>query len=81
MRCLLDFGRLQDPALLLRLQLLNEKIFPSAHATGGRFDNSGLERTLEQQPQVAEPLAALRGVLDTVYERQRRIYGCPLPRL
>mmetsp|Transcript_71718 Transcript_71718/g.226652 ORF Transcript_71718/g.226652 Transcript_71718/m.226652 type:complete len:82 (+) Transcript_71718:116-361(+) len=80
MRCLLDVGRFQDPTLLVRLQSLSEKPLPSKHSPGGRFNNSGLERTLEEQPQVAEPLAALRGVLDTVYRRQQRIYGCPMPK-
>jgi len=79
MRCIIDFGGLHDPTLLLRLQLLDTKKFPSSHATSGRFDNSDLERTLEQQPHVAEPLAALRRVLGAVYQRQQGVYGCPLP--
>lgn len=81
MGCLIDFAGLQSRVDLPRLQLLDLSQFPSTHATAGLYNNTDLERTLEQQPHVAEPLGAVRNVLRAVYERQRRVYSCPVPEL
>jgi len=79
MECLLSFSGLGDATAMDRLQFLDVSRYPSDHTTSGQFNNTALEQLLEQHPAIAGPVPALRAALSTIYERQHRIYGCPVP--
>eukprot|EP00746_Dinoflagellata_sp_MGD_P078599 gnl/MRDRNA2_/MRDRNA2_31417_c0_seq1.p1 gnl/MRDRNA2_/MRDRNA2_31417_c0~~gnl/MRDRNA2_/MRDRNA2_31417_c0_seq1.p1 ORF type:complete len:416 (+),score=69.15 gnl/MRDRNA2_/MRDRNA2_31417_c0_seq1:97-1344(+) len=81
MKCIIKFYGIDESSTLL--EELNTLYRPPGsndpHVTSGKHDNTKLRILLEQHPTWGREFEKLKGLSKSIYSRQNKMYGCPMP--